>query len=366
MTVREADYLRILELAGVAILEPKKWIDVLRPLAQATGCIGGGLTLEDPIAGTGRPIDYFGFDDGHVEKTWHHYLPQNPLFRIAPKLQTGFFVTNGMVVREESFKRSEFYDGWARPQEICCPVTVVLHRSHSAYIPLTLVRADGHGDVDEEGLDFLGKLAPALTNAFAITMRLQRLEDREETFQAAMSRLSFGIVLLDEKNRIVFANGIGEDLIRDAGAFAAEHGQLRVNHGAAAAFEAAIATAPANFAITLRDGRSLFCVVLPLQRENGVFPDWESPTRMLVIGPQESDAALAGDALGAAFGLTPAERAVLEVLLRGEEPSTVASILGISVVTVRTHLLRIFAKTGMHRQSELMRLAWSMTPPYRR
>ena len=366
MAVSEMDYVRMLEIVSEAILDPSKWIELLQLLASVTGCVGGGLTLEDAHSGIGNPIDYFGFDEGHVAKTWHHYLPQNPLFSIAPKLQTGFVVTNSMVVPEATFKKSEFYDGWARPQGICSPATVVLHRSGSVYVPLTLIRADGHGDMDDEGLDLLRKLAPALTRAFAITMRLERFKNREAAFQEAMSRLAFAVILTDANDQVVFANDMADDLLRTGEIFAVRRNRLLALHGATADFDAAVANPPAQFVARHPDGRSMFCIVLPLQQATSFVADEPAATRMIILGPQKIDHVLAGDALAAAHGLTAAEQAVLNSLLRGEEPAATAAVLGVNITTVRTHLLRIFAKTGIHRQSELMRLAWSMTPPARR
>jgi DNA-binding CsgD family transcriptional regulator len=40
-----------------------------------------------------------------------------------------------------------------------------------------------------------------------------------------------------------------------------------------------------------------------------------------------------------------------------------ASSLGISVGTMRTHLARLFEKTGTSRQSALVRMAANLSPP---
>jgi DNA-binding CsgD family transcriptional regulator len=56
------------------------------------------------------------------------------------------------------------------------------------------------------------------------------------------------------------------------------------------------------------------------------------------------------------YGLTPAEAAVALAVLRGEGVRAIADGLGISVATARTHLHRIFEKTGTERQAELVRL----------
>lgn len=54
------------------------------------------------------------------------------------------------------------------------------------------------------------------------------------------------------------------------------------------------------------------------------------------------------------YGLSSAESDVVVLLLRGQSTREAALSLEISVNTLRTHLRRIFAKTGARSQSELV------------
>lgn len=56
------------------------------------------------------------------------------------------------------------------------------------------------------------------------------------------------------------------------------------------------------------------------------------------------------------FGLTTAERRLLSRLFAGMSLASAASSLGVARTTARTHLQRIFDKTGSRRQSDLVRL----------
>jgi DNA-binding CsgD family transcriptional regulator len=71
------------------------------------------------------------------------------------------------------------------------------------------------------------------------------------------------------------------------------------------------------------------------------------------------------DAMATVFGLTPAETRVLARLLAGHTLAATAGALGIAPTTAKTHLENIFAKTGVTRQAELMRLATRAVPPVR-
>ena len=53
--------------------------------------------------------------------------------------------------------------------------------------------------------------------------------------------------------------------------------------------------------------------------------------------------------MAAAYGLTPAETRLLESLLAGRNFAETATSLGIALTTAKTHLDRIFQKTGVRR-----------------
>jgi DNA-binding CsgD family transcriptional regulator len=84
----------------------------------------------------------------------------------------------------------------------------------------------------------------------------------------------------------------------------------------------------------------------------------------LVVDP---DAGLARSiaAFGDAFGLTRAERQVLARLALGETPEAIAARLSSEIATVRSHLHRLFEKTGTRRQAELVALLFRSAPPLR-
>ncbi len=71
---------------------------------------------------------------------------------------------------------------------------------------------------------------------------------------------------------------------------------------------------------------------------------------------EEEESQRTADRAAGRFGLTAAERKLLVQLLEGRELKDAAICLGVARTTARTHLQRIFDKTGVRRQSELQRL----------
>ena len=61
------------------------------------------------------------------------------------------------------------------------------------------------------------------------------------------------------------------------------------------------------------------------------------------------------------YGLTRAESQVAMRVLNGDGLAPIAEELSVSLTTVRTHLQRIFDKTGTHRQAELVRLLLTLS-----
>jgi DNA-binding CsgD family transcriptional regulator len=61
------------------------------------------------------------------------------------------------------------------------------------------------------------------------------------------------------------------------------------------------------------------------------------------------------DEVAEACGLTPTEARMLGLIVKGLDTVVAAKRLGIARTTARTHLQRLFAKTGTARQSELVR-----------
>jgi DNA-binding CsgD family transcriptional regulator len=70
-----------------------------------------------------------------------------------------------------------------------------------------------------------------------------------------------------------------------------------------------------------------------------------------------------GEAFAQLHGLTKSELRVLLAMSPDLSLKQVAERWGISETTAKTHLQHIFAKTATSRQSELIHLLMSLTPP---
>ena len=84
--------------------------------------------------------------------------------------------------------------------------------------------------------------------------------------------------------------------------------------------------------------------------------DRGSPVALVTISEPDMDRQRQKINLRRRFGLTEAESGVAIEILKGDGRRAAARRLGLSDTTAKSHLERIFDKTGTHRQAELVRV----------
>lgn len=370
MKVSDAGFAELLELTCEAALDSAAWGALLRRLAAVTGCVAGGLTVENFVDRSGRPLAYFGFDTDHVEKTFDHYLPMNPLFGIAERMRPGFLVSNSEVIAPEEFRKSEFYDGWARPQGLGAPVTLVLQRGATSYMPLTLVRPDGHGDVPDAGRILLERLAPHLMRALRTAAQLGFSDHRNALLSVLADRLGTAVVLLNEAGRVAYASAPAEQLFAEGVLRLTPHGLAAERDTGRPTLQDAIQLALANGAVTpivdvgiaRGDERPLCATVAPVRPGKGEALPLAGDLGCMVIirVPAPAHRPQAAERAAKIYRLTPAETRLLAAVLDGKGLQAAARAVGIGYTTAQTHLHNVFAKTQTASQSELVGLVLSL------
>ena len=92
-------------------------------------------------------------------------------------------------------------------------------------------------------------------------------------------------------------------------------------------------------------------------------PVWAQGLVVLIIKPVRAEVAVSASLLRSRYALTARQADVLAHLAAGATIEHTARALGVGVPTVRSHLAQCFAKTGTHRQPDLVALALSFASP---
>ena len=87
----------------------------------------------------------------------------------------------------------------------------------------------------------------------------------------------------------------------------------------------------------------------------------EGAVAMVLVTDPARRSDLCQQLLRSRFGLTAGEARVALEIASAEGRAAAATRLGVTVATLKTHLIRVFEKTGVSRQAELVRLVLEET-----
>ncbi len=259
-----------------------------------------------------------------------------------------------------------FHIEFNQPQGFVDAIAVGLTRDHLSVGSMGFNRHEDHGLVGPREIEIIRLLLPHLQRAATIGRVLEKHATAVTGFRSVLDSLVQPIVLVGADLTVSYENEAAVRLADRDGHYCIHDGRLVLTAPSAQkALEFAIrgSRAPAGdpFGIPLgSDGNLRSLHVLPL--EKGTNQRGESADYALLLTPLTVSAEDAGKAVAALFGLTDAERRIFEAIADGLTVNETAARFAIGTSTVRTHLLRIYDKTGLHRQAELILLARQYTP----
>lgn len=363
-------------IAGMydATLEPGQWSEAMARIVAFVGGHGGCLLAKDP---TSRDIEAHwqtGVEPHYLRLYTETYSKIGPAAALTFG-DIGQIVSVAEVVPYEEFRRSRFYLEWAEPQGWVDVAIAMLDKSAGGWGFLGISRNASNGMVDDEMRRRIALVVPHVRRALRIGKAIERRQADAATFADILDQLSAGLLLLDAQGRIVHTNAAADDMLRD-GRLLRAIGK-RLAGGDAQAERALRETAILPRAEGVNLGRA--GVVVPLRTCDGeryiarAMPlasaappgagETAEATTAVFVRRATMDAPSSPDIIAESYKLTPTELRVLFALVEVGGVPDVAASLGIAETTVKTHLARLFAKTGARRQAELVKLVAGFSMP---
>ena len=353
-----------------AVIEPELWVSVLERLADLIGASSGFLSQLDVVSGAGQGV-IARVDPAMPEIYVRHFADKNILSLVDdfPKYRkswTPIIITDEDWVPKETLTRSEYYNDFLRPQDIHSILTIRLALHDSTVSAVNLHRGRSREQFAGDDLETMRRLHPHLIRAFRLSGQLAMDRQADQDAATLFEQSSHALFLVDDGGRVLRVNPAGEALARLGVGLSTIGGRLGAAHPAAARRLDALISRAATPEGEHRGGGSmrldspeggfpLLISVSPVRP--GPTPFMEASARAIVcVTDLAGDIAIPPDRLREAFDLTAAEIRVASALLAGASPKEAAAKLGVSSNTVHVHMAHIFAKTGVRRQSELMRL----------
>ena len=356
---------RVLEPLYESILDPDRLDDFNVLLGQSTGSHITAILGHDVHCGRGSVARVSGADPRRVaaEMQWLDLHVDPWISRATPHLATGRVFNTEDLLPNAQMRRSDVYNAYYRQFGVEQQVAAVGHYDGTNSITLSICRDDRHRLFDEDELGLFQRVVPHWVNAYAIIRRLDLLQQRVHSLEAALDQSPMAMFTLSAHRQVLRANAAGERLL-GLGVLQRVSGQLSVQGWQDGALQQLLARA----VLARPDNRAGEVEKLVVQAPgigavaitaHPLAPPLLAGEAALLVFVQPVAAASPAhleQALQHLFGLTEAERRLAVALLRHADLALAAQDCGVAVSTAQTRLKVVFDKTGERSQPALIRL----------
>jgi len=358
-----------------ASLDPDLWDKVLERAATflktATASIGSFDCMHQHL----NLNKAWGYDPHYFQLLLDRYAKTNPVNSGAWLVQAGEVIAIGDMVPYKEYAASAIFREWGKPQGYVDGYQATLEKTATSHAFFHCIRHERHGRVDAEARRKLRLLTPHLQRAVLIGKVVDLHKVEAASFADTLDGLSAGMFLVDADARLVHANVSGRAMLADGAVMAELGGRLAANDrqadqalcevlAAAGGGDDAVGTRGITIPIAAPDGKHFIVHVLALtsgaRRRTGIS---YSAVAAVFVREAALDLPHPIETLTNLYKFTPAETRVLMTIVEISGVPEVASVLGISQTTVKTHLQHIFEKTGLNRQADLVKLVAGFMSP---
>jgi DNA-binding CsgD family transcriptional regulator/PAS domain-containing protein len=357
-----------------AALDPAQRTDVLEKIASFAGGRSGGLLSKHALGRSENLYCYIGADPESLRAYSESYPKLDPMAD-SHSFGVAQVVSATDLVPYEEFRRGRFYREWARPHGWVDVASVVIEKSATSCTFLSVVRDEASGMVDDEMRRRMALVIPHVRRAYLIGKTIQIGQAEAACFSDILDGLSAGMILIDGIGRVVHANAAGNAILGAGDFLRSVQGRLVAGDASTnaalrdmlAAFDggdAVIGVKGIALPMTAHDGERWLAHVLPLtsgaRRHAGLA---YNAVAALFVRKAALEAFAPAEVIGRMYKLTPAELRVLLAIVEIGGVPEVAAALGVAATTIKTHLNRLFDKTGACRQADLVKLVAGLSTP---
>ena len=365
---------RLLELVGLiydAALDSELWPVFLEKFSNVFGASGAVFYLENLDHHRVDFITSARIDSSALQLYGEHYAAQDIWVQQAMSLPPGTVVSSPMLLPNDKFIRSEFYNDFLQREDIFHLCSAIVEHKQSSWAAVSLYRPRPSEDFGADERKKFELIVPHLQRAVQIHKQFATLDSKRDLSEQVLDNLSIGIILLDGGGQIIAMNRNAEEIVaRNDGLMAGrtclhtatrqqtdelrklilEAAQTGAGRGMGAGGAMVVSRPSTN--------RPLSVLVMPL-RSRVLGWGTELPVVALFFTDPERNPELPVEALSRLYGLTPAEARLAASFVKTTSLKKSAEVLGITEGTARQYLKRIFQKTDTKSQVELMKLMLS-------
>jgi DNA-binding CsgD family transcriptional regulator len=362
------------------VVEPDGWPETMRQICLEIDGRNAGIHLCHLEIGRMEVFKQWNNDPQWQALYGEHPEDAASLYRSAPNTFSQSIDEPLVLSRDvprEIWMKTRLYQEWAKPQGLVDSVQSIVLRHPDRIGVLAVNRHESVGPATDRDIAVVRLLAPHIRRAVTISDLMDLKAFQRQVLGTTLDHVSTGVIIVAEGCRILHANDAARRMLDAGDPIRAVAGRLSVrNRQAEDELTKAIALARGNetgigaagigVALQSAPGEAVVAHVLPLARGDLRTRLMPQATAAIFVTRAGMRPPASLPAVAASFGLTPAETRLLEHLARGATLGEAGAALDIAESTAKTHLSRIFAKTGASRQTDLVALVNRLAPPVHR
>lgn len=283
------------------------------------------------------------------------------------------------VMGGERFRRTRVWQEWMKPQDMFGGLGTRIIAFADSYWFFDVQRGERQEAFDADDVELLDRLSPVLCRVAEIRRQVQHLRFERDDARAALDRFSLGVIFVDADMRIEYVNAGAEDILSSpatpvtvvAGRLAAISPSMQLK--LKSSVDNALRSAANPFLqhschLILPDrggGHGLAACIVPAAAVAQDSGQGKGKGRAMITLRALSGPTDLGETARQLFDLTEAEGRLAAALAEGLSVAEAAQCHRIKISTARTHLARIFQKTGVRQQSQLVALLRNIHMPVR-
>jgi DNA-binding CsgD family transcriptional regulator len=336
----------------------------LRELAALTDSDRAIWGHFDPQRNTKSVIDSYNFSPDFIQKYNSKTGPQNPWLTKSQYFQAEGLIWRGSrIIPSSELVTTRFYSEFLAPQRIHHTLHIVISVSAERVTHVILTRPEHQPDYSDVDFDVARWFAFHARQA----AESHRVIEKQTIIRAGLAEVvedaALGVAIL-EPPAVIYTSETCDRILASLGAPVNSRKGSVAPHSAVVHFPRAVAEAinthhngsAKRLIINRTNGSG--CVLVNIKALNYQSPALPEYRRVLIVSffDLTQKVPIDEDLLQNTYDLTASEVRVCSLLANNETVESVAEKLRISTNTARTHIKRIFSKTGSSRQSDLVKL----------
>jgi DNA-binding CsgD family transcriptional regulator len=358
----ETELLRLALMAYEAVAEPELWPGFLKRYTETISADAAFLQVHDLASRTSVIVGGFGISSP-LKQAYNDYYSKLNVWRDRGR---ALYCAGRVNLDEEQcprsvLERSEYYNDCLKRFGIAYSMGAVIARQGEFAPTLSSLRGARKSSFGESERKIAQFLLPHLSRAWIVLQRLELLGAGE----SVLDMLPMGVVFL-KAGVAIYWNHAADEIFRGNDGLSLRKGVLsaadrradaRLRRAVDDALSPSRPPGPATVPIPRPSLRREYQVVAaPLRGSFRQFKGMRMPVAVVLITDPERQVRASEDLLIQMYKLTRKEAALAAKLSEGRSVEQAAGELAIAYETARTHLRRIFSKTGTSRQAELLLL----------